>query len=298
MKKIIPNEEFLRRWVDSVTQDGIPEESIMPEIRVVADLSGKSSYTWGISFNSYRFNRLQQPRNGCPLCEALEELNENPHRILGDLQGFVVIPNKFPSTRGASVAISVGTGTKERSMYTTKSLDNITNEMGVMFEFASIIGMRTAHNGVGAGATVPNHEHWKFSSGTSFTSSYGFEAAELMQVKGYSGLSFVQDFPFAHIVFNINDPEYIKSFLENIGRELGDKFEQGVVPHCIYQAGENVLVTPFKIFSYNGPGAGDTVGHVTVKSQQEFISATYDSLVATLDRVLFRREDIDLKSFV
>lgn len=299
MIKITPDRGFIDRWTGSVMKDGIPEESYNPETKIVSDSSGSSSYVWAVSFNPYRFNRLKQPSNGCPLCKALEDIRDNPHRILDDsLDGFVAVPNKFPSSIGDSVILSRETGDKERPMYTTKDLEGFAKDAENMMRFARRIGMRAAHNGVGAGASITGHEHWQLNSRSAFIGQFGLEAAELEEIKGYPGTRLVEGFPFAQMVLNADDPERVAAFLRRLHSEISSKYDGGYVPHCVCHTGDYVAITPFRRVSPGGAGAGDTVGHITVKTREEFDSVTFDSIVKRMSEFLIGHKELELKQFL
>lgn len=67
-----------------------------------------------------------------------------------ELSGFVVVPNLFPTTFGASVAIAEGYGKNERAMY-DGDIDHLADELDAMFRFSDKVRFGAFYNGRGSG---------------------------------------------------------------------------------------------------------------------------------------------------
>lgn len=297
----------LERWLAATNSDGVPSEAYAIETRIVRDNSGKSSYCFGAILNSYRFQRPQSKPGDrdCFLCEAVEDMSSEdsiqnlfPEYILLD---FVVRPNKFPVTKGASVAISNGIGNNERPMYTTKDLERVATEINEFAKFAKNTGFQFFHNSPGFGASISRHEHWHLTDfGIVYDklgSTYGFDSADRKPIKG-SQVSFMPDFPFAHLIFNEGEPEKIVYLLEKLEKEIGPIFKGVGVPHTLSQGRSGILVVPAKIYKEKGIGSGDVAGHLVFKSQDEFEKADYDSCIKKLSEVLFTKDELNLERFL
>jgi len=276
-----------------------------PEVRVVKDLSEKSPFTFGLIFNSYRENRPADPSqniSNCPLCGAVKKANSQQERVL-DLESlasnWVIIPNKFPLMEGHSLAISRGTDENEMPMYCTNNLNNLATQIKEVTQFATTKGFQAFHNSQGAGASVPNHEHWHLTNwGAIFDKVgeiYGFEAAEIKPLISNS-TGTLAGFPFAHIIFLGEDTERISVFIGKLERELGRNYNIGTVPHVICQGQKGYLVVPYKIAKLKGSiGSGDVAVHVVIKDGNEYQEADFKFCLKKLGNQLFGRDELRLE---
>lgn len=285
--------DILRRWERYMQDLGLSESAYDVEVRVVSDPS--KSYTFGIILNEYRFSRPQLPVE-CGLCQAVEEIREDWERNLApeyNVPGFEIIPNIFPPLRGASLAITSGTGKDELPMASTINLGNFAADMFKLREFADLCGFQLYHNSPGFGSSIPQHEHWHLTDfGFAYDKvgqMYGFDAESKVEFSGTE--SFMPAFPFAHVIFGRNNTRGIKGFLERIGEDLGE------VPHAIAEGKKGYLVTLAKNFE-KSIGSGETAGHMVVKTREEFEMANYDSCMKTLGNKLYSKEELDLTKYL
>jgi len=301
--------EILDRWYAAAEKVGIPKESYQltaegRTVKVVRDPSGKSDFTFGVIHNSYRFERHKMASTDCPLCVVVDDVQNDPSMNL-DLEnkfpGSVVRPNIFPIVKGVSMAIAKGSGDNEKKMYTTKNLDGLVSELRETFAYADGTGFQAFHNSEGAGASIPGHEHWHLTNyGEIYNLAgemYGFENAETTSLKNVNGVKTMNDYPFAHLIFDQNDPEKIVHFLSKLGHEIGNQFDNGAVPHGIAQGKLGILVVPFKNYMKKGIGSGDIAGHIPVQEKEEFDKADHNYCTNKLRERLFTTE-INLANFL
>ena len=70
------------------------------------------------------------------------------------------------------------------------------------------------------------------------------------------------EFPFAHLIFNSKDTDYIVNFLDKLGKGIGHKFSTGFVPHSIVKGTDkDILIIPNKIHKEKCIGSSDVSGH-------------------------------------
>ncbi len=296
------NQEMSKRWRTAAEAEGIQEEAFTPEVRIVP---GNRGYNFGVIRNEHRFKRAGvETKNAfdyCNLCNAVRLAQEDAKRNLApdyNLADFIVTVNKFPINEGFSMAISE----HERPMFTTQNLHGVAEELATMLDFADKTGFEVFHNSPGFGATIPTHEHWHL---TTFRrcydivkGKYGFDAAEKSKLNGATGVSVMPEFPFAHLIFDRNSPDRLVNFLARLHKGISHKYEEGAVPHTISQGCDGLLVTVGKSYLPRCRGSGDVAGHMVVKSEEEFSGMDYKSCFAELDKLLFRKEDLDLRRFI
>ena len=87
-------------------------------------------------------------------------------------------------------------------------------------------------------------------------------------------------------------------FLRNLQKEIGNKFDQGYVPHCISHGGDNVLIVPSKKYMKGNIGSGEIAGHFFCKSQEDFLTMDFNFCISRLSETLFRNDEINLKNFI
>jgi hypothetical protein len=300
------NKNFLNKWLSAMEQAGIPPIAYSPKVRLVTD--EELGYSIGVIFNPNRFERLKpraEEKVGCKLCGELEETLTNPFKDLAPQisDNFIITYNAFPHALGSSMALAKNKEGKEKPMYDTSHLSGLVSELEEVFNIASELGLKVFHNNFGAGATIPNHEHWHLINLVSFYDQlggiYGFDAAEKTQSKAARGVSIMSQFPFAHLIFDGFNPELMVRFLGNIGEGIGKNYLNGHVPHSFCQGQEGVLIVPTKKHNDRCLGSSDVAGHyMGCKSQDEFERATFSEYVSRLDEILFRKEDIDLEMFL
>jgi hypothetical protein len=309
------NSNILDKWTVSAEAAGILPETYRFDSKVVRDESGGGDFTFGVIRNAYRMSRpgpskSGEPKHACVLCNVVDEVKDDlVRRILTEdqLPGYVVIPNLFSTTAGHTIVIDSGVEIDEREMYNTRNLRGLDSEMELIFRVADETGFRAFHNSEDAGASIPGHEHWHFTNfGSVYVQvgkSYGFDAAEISDISGYTGVSYMPGFPFSHLVFDQEEPNRITSFLHQLGDQLGRSFDDGVVPHCVAQGvdGRGVLVVPFRNTLEQGIvgfGSGEIAGHYVVKGEYEFNQTDYKACVEKLGKRLFRSGDVNLVNFL
>lgn len=301
--------KFLDSWEKAARDVGIPQEAYQPRVRVIKDDSGNSGYSFGIILNPYRTSRPSDPTKNvldCPLCQGLVEAESRPVRRLDKqfpLEGYAVIPNKFPTIKGHTMAVTNGIKEGEVPMYSTKSLEGVAEELEKMSSYASRLGLQAFHNSEGAGASIPNHEHWHLTNWEETLvragEFYGFEAADIEPVSRASRIGTMPGFPFAHLVFDQTSSDRIVSFLSRLSRKIGRDYDNGAVPHAICQGSLGVLVVPYKKYVGKGSiGSGDVAGHIPVKEREQFETVTYEFCLAKLITQLFSKDEIDLEKFL
>jgi len=301
-------EDFLEKWISAVEQAGIPKRAYSPQVKLIKDEKGVSPYTFGAIFNPYRFERpFQKKENitGCPMCSELKSCDSNTYKDLApDISpNFLVTYNAFPHIIGSSMAIAKNVNGEEKPMYDTRNLENLALELNEVFNIADQLGLKVFHNNYGAGASIPNHEHWHLLNfGSAYDSvgeMYGFDTAEKFSSRKNRTVKVMQDFPFAHLIFDPKDPELIVEFLRKLGNEIGGRYPYGHVPHSICQGEEGVLITPNKVHREKCLGSSDVAGHyLDCKSTEEFENISFECYISKLDEILFRKKDIDLEKFL
>jgi hypothetical protein len=298
--------DFLERWTFAVQQVGIPQIAYNPQVKIINDTN--SNYSIGVIFNPHRFERLNPKTEeyaGCKLCAELRESSAIPSKNLAPniSENFMITYNAFPHMIGSSMAIARNKESEEKAMYNTKNLSGLLLEMEEIFSIADELGLKVFHNTFGAGATIPNHEHWHLlnlnSAYDKIGNMYGFDAAEKVESKKIRGIKTMPNFPFAHLIFDSKDLEWIVHFLNNLGNNLGKNYPYDSVPHSICQGQDGILIVPNKIHKDKCMGVVDIAGHYFgCKSQEEFESITFKEYIFKLDEILFKKEDINLERFL
>jgi|GEM_PF-3310870 len=302
------NKQFLTRWIYVAEQVGIPPRAYHPQVKLVRDETGKSSYTAGIIFNPFRLERpfnLEKSER-CSLCQALKESQTiMPYKDIAPQisKNFLITANLFPYIIGSSIAISKEVNELERPMYNTRNLEGLTSELNEVFSIADKLGLKVFHNSYGAGASIPNHEHWHLLDfGTSYDQvgeKYGFDAAEKVSLKRNKKIRIMPGFPFAHLIFNREDLDLIVYFLGNLGEKIGKNYPCNQVPHTLSQGTEGILIIPYKIHKERCPGAADVAGHYQgCKTIKEFNNVTLDAFFSKMGEILFKRDELDLTAFL
>ncbi len=289
---------ILERWIPAAEAFGVPKDSYNKETRMIEDKSQRQAYSFALIFNPHRIKRYhQQNTQDCPLCATLQEAKANPEILLfpqEDRGEFTLIPNKFPSVAGASVALS----REHRPMYTTQNLSGLAEGLDLLLKFKDREGFCLHHNSEGAGASIPSHEHYHLTNykvvAEQLGKEYGFEAADLISVARNQVYS-MPSFPFAHLIFTQDDPQRITSFLQKLGENIGSKFQGGVVPHILAQGRKGILVAPFKTYEKKGIGAGDVTGNLSCSTREEFEQLTYQQCMDKLSSRLFTKEELTLE---
>ncbi len=290
------NQDVLDRWKVINRERGVPDEAWDAEIKLLRDPS--SDFVFAAVFNPYRFQRYGALREGeCVLCGALDQ--DNTFFPEGVIPGFTPMPNKFPNVLGVSIAVS----NEHRSMYATNNLEDLPAELDAFFRFAEKTGFRVHHQTRGAGATIPEHEHYHINAG-SYSSKlgveYGFGSADFKQVHQDRRVSVMPGFPFAHLIFPLNDPGYVGYFLSQMGGSLGHKFVDNnyEVPHILCQNPRGLLVVPFDNVSDKGIGAGDVEGTLLFGERREFDEVNYQKGISRLAERLPLKSDLNLANLL
>jgi hypothetical protein len=310
------NQEILERWYASATAAGIGPERYHFQAKRVSNPQG--TFSFGVIWNS---EREQRPRPAasktptepaekpsCPLCITLDRIVGDTTRNivpLGELPSRVVIPNLFPATPGHTLAITAGTGDGHISMYDTLTLPE-PEQIAQVLDFADKTGFRIYHNGKDSGASIVEHEHDHLTNFAIVYETlgvrYGFDDAELEDTRT-RGVRHMPAFPFAHLVFQQDQPDRIIAFLRSMQSKMGHKYDDGTIPHGTAQ-GENkrgILVVPTKNCMADGLpgiGSGDMAGHIPVGSEEEFKATTYDSCVQRLAQRLYTTDEMNLAQFL
>jgi len=295
--------EILEKWYVAARLDGVPEEAYKPGARIVT--ASDSGYSFGVIHNEYRFRRLAPDNNGdlnsCNMCTAVSfAMNECEKNLFPNekLLDFIITNNKYPIHRGISLAITK----QERDMYTTRDLSPLVEELKFFLDLSERTGFELYHNSPGFGATIPNHEHWHLTNFRSFYDdigeTYGFDAAEKEQSKKTAKVSFMPEFPFAHAIFSKDDPERIIDFLSNVHRNLSTSYREGSIPHTLSEGYDGILITVGKSHLAKSRGSGDVAGHLVFRLEEDYNNTTHEACMSEIDKLLFRREDLDLERFI
>jgi|SRR3989344_1384205 len=303
------SDETLTKWHEGARMIGIPREAYNNPIKIVKDSSGKSKYSFGVVFNEYRAKRPGKGSSGqtvrCHMCRMVNEALQEPAKNLFPklkILDLIITPNGFPVAEGASMAISSRTDEKERPMYASNKSDNLENELRALFDSLDKTGFYIFHNSPGAGATIPGHEHWQLPHWGALYSligaKYGFDNAEIKQCKTNNKVTFMPDFSMAHLIFDKNEPDRIVSFLNESSKGLKNIHPDGLVPHCLCQGDNGVLIVPFKKDVGRKMGSGDCAGHIFVYSQEDFDHADYNYCVRHISEGMFLKEEINLEKFL
>ncbi|MCU0642117.1 MAG: hypothetical protein MUF61_00870 [archaeon] len=295
---------FLDAWRKSAQAREIPEEGYNPDVKVVGDATGKSSFTFGIIHNPYRYNRPRESGGlACPLCDVVREVEQNPELDLATIpidKHFAVVANKYPTVEGHALAIHRGTGDNEAPMFTTASLGKLEEYLADVALFSTLNGLQALHNGAKAGATIPWHEHWNLLNAETLYDcvgrDYGIDASPTTDV-GY-GVSMLADYPFAHIIFNQLHSERVSGLLKNMQSGIGSRYKCGFVPHVLCYASPGSMIVPLKVSQEKGMGAGDIAGHITCKTEEEFHALDYDACIRKLGEILYKKEELDMTAFL
>ena len=296
------DKKILQRWDLAAELMKIPEEAYDMPVKIVSDKTGKSDYTFGVIYSPYRKRRPSEVNiDTCLMCkiagEAQIDLRRNlfPERNLRD---FIITPNEYPSTHGASLAITKN----ERPMYTTESMETLRDDLETIANLCIETGYRFFHQTEGAGATFPKHEHWQLVNWAGLYNRagdrYGFEAAQTDNLPGFDGIRFMPNFPFAHLIFDIHDFERIEFFLKSLQRKHLKLNGLNSVPHTLIQGDKDILVVPFRGTSGRKLGSAHTAGHMYVHEEDQFKEADYAFCIEFLKQGIFLREELNLESYL
>ena len=299
--------EMHERWLAAAEATQIP--SSFYEIESRAILSDKSPFKFGVFYNPSR-HRRPGIETECKMCYELEEARKNPLRTLAtnEIVGFTVIPNRYPSALGFSMAIpEVVTDKSHRPMYNSSDLGEFVRDVQLLLPFAKKHGFELYHQTSGAGATIPQHEHWHLTNWAAMYSSaeelYGFDYSEVKRLRGVENVGVMEGFPFAHLIFKDNDPEKIQRFILNMQNALGregyaNATTSHAVPHTFASGKEGILIAPFKCDVGKKMGSESPTGHWCVGSKEEYDLANYDMCLARLAETMFRIEEVYLQNFL
>ena len=189
MKKnyLSSNKTFLDNWKNAVHREGIKSEDYSPLIKVIEDESKKSKYTFGAFFNPCRFKKPHKKKDdgNCALCFELKTAQKNPIKNLipNISKNFIVTYNRFSHLIGSSMAITKLIDGKERPMYDTSNLESLKSDLEEIFEIADKIGFSALHQTFGAGASIPQHEHWHFINFNAAYNTVGKNMVLMQQIK-------------------------------------------------------------------------------------------------------------------
>ena len=296
------DEKILQRWDLAADLMKIPEEAYDMPVKIVIDKTGKSKYTFGVIYSPYRKKRPSETDvDTCPMCRMADEAKIDSRKNLfpeRNLRDFIVTPNHYPSTHGASLAITKN----ERSMYTTKKMETLRDDLEAIANLCIETRYRFFHQTEGAGATFPRHEHWQLMDWSSIYNragnKYGFEMAETNNLPGLNGIRFMPNFPFAHLIFDIHDFERIEFFLKSLQRKNPSLNGLNSVPHTIIQGDKDVLIVPFKGISGRKLGAAHPAGHMYVHEEDQFKEADYAFCIEFLKQGIFLKEELNLRNYL
>lgn len=294
----LESKNFVEKWGDAAFELGVPEESYDVKVRVIRD--SESSYSFGLILNPYRFKNCEIVDDKCNLCYAIENAEENEDVKIYESENYIVIPNIAPVIKSASVVIRKGVGTKERGVYRTTDLNDLEKELEEVFGLSNDLRVYLVHNSPGAGASINRHEHWHvvdYGQVYKEVGRYGFDSVEIVD-SSVKGVRKMPKFPFAHLVFE-EDIERIVDFLKRLHSGIGFMYGDKGVPHGLVKGEGGVLVVPAKRYvEGRGVGGGDMAGHLLCKTEREFDNADYDYCYERLDKTLFRKDKINLESFL
>lgn len=307
--------EHLNRWDRVAEYMGIPEKAGLPEIKVVKDSSKMSCYKFVVMFNDYRtgYRPNLLAKDGCSLCGAVELAVQNKKRQLfpdsDPIPGYIGVPNIFPTMRGASLMISK----EHKPIHTTRNLDGLAEKLNAFFKFGDETGFRIHYNTAGAGASIPEHEHFHLMNFFDFYNRVGRDGMETAKMEGIRGTKLMRvspvNYPFVHAVFDQDDPERIVYFLKQLKKNVGveplndERVPEGVVPHWICQLiRPGILVVPAKTYARKGIGSGEPIGYMGTGSREEFERATnekegYKYCVDKLRKRFFTWDEFPMPTF-
>lgn len=295
-------EDFLQKWDKSAKDSNIPESALNPRVRV---LQGEDDYSFGVIFNPHRFQRpmRKMDADSCVLCEVVEDTKAGRNVSLDSenvLKDNIVVANKFPTMRGHGLILNSGTGKNEKPMYSTRNVNGLSQEIRKVMEFAGDRGLQAYHNSVGAGASIPGHEHWHLTNWKETYQRagqvYGFDRASVESSGLVSAVMVMPEFPFAHLIFESDEVERLPKFLERLQEKIGSQYDERGVPHVLCQSAHGIVVVPFKKYNtVGGIGSGDVAGHLVLKDENVFNSMSYEDGINKLGESLFRKEDINLE---
>ncbi|MFA5856728.1 MAG: hypothetical protein WC867_05190 [Candidatus Pacearchaeota archaeon] len=286
---------YMEKWKVAVSAMGIPEEFYSNLNVRRLDGKSKSDYSLAVIFNPGRINRPTQ-NNGvvnCHMCRMANEALNEPVKNLypNSFQDMIVTPNGFPPSIGASMIIPI----KEIPMYSTKNLTNLGENgenLARLLKFTGDNGLFLYHQTFGAGATIPIHEHFHGTTLYKFQESigeFGFDKENLEPVKRNKGVYTMPNFPFAHLVFDKEDPLKIVNFIKNLN-ELPSPFETGEVPHTMSEGNKGILIVPTRIDVLRSMGSERAPGYFFVGSLEDFNATTYESAMGFMKERFFSKE--------
>ncbi len=130
--------------------------------------------------------------------------------------------------------------------------------------------------------------------------NYGIDTADFKPVQWSRRVSTMPGFPFAHLIFPLDEPEYLVYFLGRMGDQLGHTFADNnyEVPHIFCQNQRGVFVVPFKNVKENGIGAGDPAGMMLYGDKDQFGKVTYETCIANLAERLPLKSDLNLANLL
>ncbi|MDO8467783.1 MAG: hypothetical protein Q7S56_02445 [Nanoarchaeota archaeon] len=293
------NQSILERWAQAAALLGVITPS---DIKVKIVRSKDSSYKFGVILNEKRFNRPSDINgNYCKLCRDVEKANEDVRLNLSNgtnLGDMIVIINKYPIFPGFSLAVP----SPERVSYSTSDLSNLKKDLERLLPFSDETGLELCHNQPGLGATIPLHDHWhltNFKKGFEITNeSYGFNAAEVCPTLNDPTVSYMPDFPFAHLIFNKKDTDKLLNFLQKLGEKYGNKYINGKVPHDLSGGRHGFLVSIGRDYFDKSWSSSEFSGNIIAGNENEFNRFSYEDCVNGLKRYFLTKKEIELETLL
>lgn len=302
-------EDVLGKWKRSyIGGRAIPSTVYVPKVRIVSDETCRSNYTFGLILKSPDSpKRLIGPKmdEQCIYCETVKSIGIDwRHNLMPEFEipGFIAVSNDHPWMRGQSIAISSEIGEAERPSYDTRSLNHLAGELHSLLSFGDVSGLGLFHDSRKFFPGESSHEHYSlWDVGVLYDIAggiYGFDAADKIPIKGKKGVFRIPGFPFAHLVFDKNDPGRLVNFLKRLGEEYGNKCSEGFVPHTLSQGREGILVMPSKELNSREILRGEAAGHIAFLDCEKFETRGFDECFSRLGEVFVRDKDMNLERLV
>ena len=296
--------EFIKKWDKSADVIGIPRGYYDRNIWIKKIENKQGGYPFAAIYNSGREMRhsASNKLNGCALCRIVREYFETPARRFFEnrFEGYIVTPNEFPPSEGALMLIS----TKEVPMYDSSNTENLGEDgeiLRTMLEFGKENSLNIYHQTVGAGATIGRHEHFHATTIYKFQEDIGdigFDSSDLKQLRGIQGVYKIREFPFAHLVFDIDKTEEIMYFISNLSKIFEPNMANGTIPHTISQGKNGVMITPLKVDVGKSMGSELPPGFYYAKSKEEYEQINFEKLMRFMSEIFYDKGEVTLERMI
>ena len=296
--------EFMKEWKTSADTIGIPSEYYNSDNVLTRKIDGGGGYSFLAIYNPGREKRHSTSNNlnGCALCRIVREYFETPARRFFEdrIEGYIITPNEYPPSEGALMLIP----TKEVPMYDSNNTENLGKNgeiLKAMLEFGKENCFNIYHQTVGAGATIGKHEHFHASTIYKFQEyigDIGFDSSDLIQLKGTQGIYKMAEFPFAHLVFDVDKIDQMVYFISNLSKDLKSPMNDGTIPHTISQGKNGVLITPLKADVEKSMGSELPPGFYFAKSKEAYEQINYEQLMRFMGERFYDKDEVRLEGMV